>query len=304
MIADAEPWAEFALLKPIAATAALIVLWCLESVVPMFLERRRRISHDTANLALGAINAIVAAALFGAAALVVTEWSRQHQFGLLHQVDELLPVWFGWVLGLVLFDAWMYGWHVLNHKLPFLWRFHAVHHADREMDASSALRFHTGEIVLSSIARLVILPVIGLSLPQLLLYEAFLLPIILFHHSNVRVPPRLDGALRWVIVTPWMHWVHHSRWRPETDSNFASVLSVWDRVFRTFRLRDQPWEIELGLDDDQSEREWRTLQGMLVRPFRQQREPGDHPSPTASLTKTPRSVGQEADTGLDRNLEG
>lgn len=299
-----EQWAELARIKPISAAAALVVLWSLESVVPMFLQRRRRVSHDAANLALGAINAIVAAVLFGAATLLVTEWSLRHQLGLLHQIDELLPVWLTWVLGLVLFDAWMYGWHVLNHKLPFLWRFHAVHHADRELDASSALRFHTGEIVLSGSARLVVLPVIGLSLPQLLVYEAVLLPVILFHHSNVRVPPRLDRALRWVIVTPWMHWVHHSRWRPETDSNFASVLSVWDRLFRTFRLRGQPWEIKLGLDDDQEERQWRTLQGMLVRPFRQQHEPADHPSPTASLTRAPRSAGQEADTGPDRNLEG
>jgi sterol desaturase/sphingolipid hydroxylase (fatty acid hydroxylase superfamily) len=95
-----------------------------------------------------------------------------------------------------------------------------------------------------------------------------LLPVILFHHSNVRVPRRLDNALRWLIVTPWMHWVHHSRWQPETDSNYASVLSIWDRLFGTFRLRADPRQIELGLDEDRNERQWRTLWGMLTRPFR------------------------------------
>ncbi len=86
-----------------------------------------------------------------------------------------------------------------------------------------------------------------------------LLPVILFHHSNVRVPPRLDAALRWLIVTPWMHWVHHSNWQPETDSNFASILSVWDRLFRTFGIREDPLKITLGLEDDKGGglRRWR-----------------------------------------------
>jgi len=173
-----------------------------------------------------------------------------------------------WPAGLLLFDAWMYAWHVLNHKLPLLWRFHAVHHADRELDTSSALRFHTGEIILSGCARLAVLPAIGLTIQQLLLYETMLLPVILFHHANVRIPKRLDEWIRAVIVTPRMHWVHHSRLRPETDSNYASVLSVWDRLFGTFRMRDDPGRIELGLDEDRDERQWRTLWGMLIRPFR------------------------------------
>jgi sterol desaturase/sphingolipid hydroxylase (fatty acid hydroxylase superfamily) len=183
----------------------------------------------------------------------------------LHWLDA--PAWVTWPLAILLFDGWMYDWHVLNHKVPLLWRFHAVHHSDREMDASSALRFHTGEIVLSGCGRLIVLPVLGMTMPQLLLYELLLQPVILFHHSNERVPARLDAMLRWLIVTPWMHWVHHSRWQPETDSNYASVLSVWDRIFGTFRLRSQPRQINLGLDEDRSERQWRTLWGMLARPF-------------------------------------
>lgn len=162
----------------------------------------------------------------------------------------------------------MYVWHVLNHKMPMLWRFHAVHHADRELDATSAVRFHTGEIVLSSTARLFVLPLLGISMPQLLLYEAVLLPVVLFHHSNFDIPPRLDAALRCVIPTPWMHWVHHSCLQPETDSNYGSLFSTWDRLFRTFRLREDPHQIELGLDGDSEERQWRTIHGMLARPFR------------------------------------
>lgn len=254
--------------KPAVATAALVVLWVLESFVPMFLDRGRRISHDVANIALGVLNAVVTAVLFGTVMLLVTEWARQHRFGLLHWLPTEWPAWLTWSIGLILFDAWMYAWHVLNHKVPLLWRFHAVHHADRELDASSAFRFHTGEIVLSGLGRLLVLPVIGMTMPQVLLYELLLQAVILFHHSNIRIPARLDAALRCLIVTPWMHWVHHSRWQPETDSNYASVFSIWDRLFGTFRLRAEPRHIELGLNEDHSEQQWRTLQGMLSRPFR------------------------------------
>jgi len=251
--------------KPMAATVLLIVLWSLESVLPAFSGRERRAGHAAHNLSLGLLNAAVAAALFGSVMLAVTEWAQQQPFGLLNWLAW--PGWVEWLLALVLFDLWMYVWHVLNHKVPVLWRFHAVHHADRELDATSAVRFHTGEVVLSSSTRLAVLPILGMSMPQLLLYEAVLLPVILFHHSNFDIPARLDAALRWLIPTPWMHWVHHSRFQRETDSNYGSVLSVWDRLFRTFRLREDPHKIELGLDDDTEEKQGRTIHGMLVRRF-------------------------------------
>ena len=261
---QAWPWLVSA--KPVAAAAMLALLWTLESLAPMFSARTHRLRHGAANLVLGAINAATAPVIFGAAMLFVTEWARQAPFGLLHWLD--LPAWAAWPLGLVLFDGWMYAWHRLSHRVKFLWRFHAVHHSDRELDVSSAVRFHTGEIVLSSLARLAVLPLIGLTMPQLLVYEAILLPVILFHHSNIRIPAGLDRTLRCAITTPWMHWVHHSRWQPETDSNFSSVLSIWDRLFGTFRLREDPRSISLGLDDGQEEGEWQSLRAMLAKPFR------------------------------------
>ena len=253
------------LLKPAGAAAALAVLWALEGAAPMFEGRRGRAGHGLANLALGVMNAALVSLVFAAATLRVTEWARAHGYGLLRVVP--LGAAGGWVAALVLMDGWMYTWHRLNHRLPWLWRFHAVHHADAEMDATSAVRFHTGEIVLSSLARLAVLPLLGLSVQEVLAYEAVLLPVILFHHSNVRMPAGLDRALRTVVVTPWMHWVHHSEWRPETDSNFASVFSFWDRAFGSFRLRERPGEIRLGLGLP-DERAWRSLPGMLAMPFK------------------------------------
>ncbi|MGH8019242.1 MAG: sterol desaturase family protein [Opitutaceae bacterium] len=260
--ADAVTWLQEG--RYAAAAVVLAALWAVESVAPMFVGRARRLSHVATNLALAAINAGVAA-VFAFAILGVTEWARARDFGLLNLVA--LPAWLHWTAALVLFDCWQYWWHRINHRVPLFWRFHAVHHSDAEMDASSGVRFHTGEMVFSLLARLIVLPLTGLSIPQLLLYEAVSLPVILFHHSNIRLSNRADRCLRWLIVTPWMHCVHHSRWQPETDSNYASFLSVWDRLFGSFRLREDPGKIALGLDDWQ-ERDWRRLPGMLAAPFR------------------------------------
>jgi len=260
-------------IRYVVVALALAALWVAESLLPMFAGRRARWSHLGSNLGLGAINAIVAAGV-AFALLGVTEWARLNEIGLLHVLP--LPAWAQWVLALVLFDCWQYAWHRLNHQTPLLWRFHAVHHADAEMDVTSGVRFHTGEMILSFLARLAVLPALGMTLPQLLVYEAVSLPIILFHHSNLKISERWDRRLRWLIVTPRMHFVHHSRWQPETDSNYASFLSVWDRLFGSFRLRARPEEISLGLDHWES-REWRSLPGMLAAPFRKRRsdESGD-----------------------------
>ena len=251
--------------KPIAAAIALGVMWLLEGLIPMFEGRRERARHDASNVALGVLNAAVTSFVFAGATLIATEWARMHSFGVLHWVGAR-GVW-AFALGFVLFDLWQYLWHRLNHKVPILWRFHAVHHADRDLSASSGLRFHTGEIVLSSCARLAVLPLLGMTIAQVLVYEAVLLPIILFHHGNVGVPAGADRWLRWLIVTPWMHWVHHSDYQPETDSNYSSVFSVWDRIFRSFRLVGDPRALTLGLEETER-RDWATLPGMLAMPFR------------------------------------
>lgn len=265
-----------ALLKPAVIAAALALLWTLESVAPQFLDRQRRLSHATHNLALGLLNAALVSVVFAAALVAAAEWSTTAGFGLLHRLAA--PGWIEWPVAILLLDLWMYCWHRINHQVPLLWRFHSVHHSDAEMDASSAVRFHTGEAVLSATARLAVLPLLGVTPLQLLVYELIMQPVILFHHSNVRVPARIDRVLRAVIVTPWMHWVHHSRWQPETDSNYATVFSWWDRLFGSFRLRDDPDTIELGLDG-YTPREWRRLDGMLISPFRSRQVDGHAGSP-------------------------
>ena len=176
---------------------------------------------------------------------------------------------FGWERGLaaiVLFDLWMYLWHRANHRISFLWRFHRTHHSDTEMDSTSALRFHFGEIIFSSILRLLVIPLIGISYAELLTYEIILQPIIIFHHSNVALPEKLDRILRAVLVTPNMHRVHHSQIQNETDSNYSSIFSWWDRLAGTFKRREDTKTIVFGLTYFR-ELQWQSFVGMLRTPF-------------------------------------
>ena len=132
----------------------------------------------------------------------------------------------------------MYAWHRINHRVPFLWRFHRVHHSDAQMDVTTASRFHTGEIALSSLLRIPLILALGVTAWQLVLYETMMFGVVQFHYANIALPPRAESVVSRVIVTPTMHKVHHSRWQPETDSNYSAMLSVWDRLFGSFRRRN------------------------------------------------------------------
>jgi sterol desaturase/sphingolipid hydroxylase (fatty acid hydroxylase superfamily) len=139
------------------------------------------------------------------------------------------------VVTLVLLDYTLYLWHVLTHRVPLLWRFHLVHHADRDLDASTALRFHLGEIALSVPWRAAQVLVIGVTPAALAAWQTAVLLSILFHHANVRLPLTLERVLNVFVVTPRMHGIHHAAVREYTDSNWSSGLTIWDRLHGTFR---------------------------------------------------------------------
>jgi len=253
------------LLKPILVGVVLATLWALEAVWPMFKTKGSRLKHDVSNVLLGVMNAVLAGLVFVGLVLGVTTWAAEQQFGLLHWLT--LNPFVEMVIGLLVFDCWQYWWHRINHVIPFFWRFHAVHHSDAAMDASSAVRFHTVEIFYSSAVRLMILPLIGLTIEHLVIYELVLLPIILFQHSNVAIPEKWDKVIRIFIVTPHVHWVHHSHLKQETNSNYASLLSVWDRLFGSFRLRSDPQNIRFGLGDKFDQTPWDSFWGTIKQPL-------------------------------------
>lgn len=172
-------------------------------------------------------------------------------------------------IGVVLLDYGLYLWHVLTHKIPLLWRFHLVHHIDLDLDASTALRFHFGEMLLSVPWRLAQIAVVGPSPRALSIWQTSLFASILFHHSNVRLPKRAERVLSFLIVTPRMHGIHHEAIRENTDSNWSSGLTVWDLLHGTYRwcAADAPIGVPAYMNRDDV-----TLPNCLAIPFRPQRE--------------------------------
>lgn len=272
-------------LTPVAAAAALALLWIGEGAAPLIASIRGKALWRTRgrHLVIALINAAVASA-FAALTLGVTEFAKAHGFGLLNIVrdDSLSLVGFAMlhIAALVLLDGWHYTFHVLAHKLPFLWRFHVMHHNAHHLEATVAMRFHACEIAVQCLLSLPVYALLGVTIFEVLLYQVVLLPVAMFHHADVRLAPWFDRLLRVFIVTPDMHRLHHSRWEKETDSNFAAVLSVWDRMFGSYRWRHDAATVAVGIDGF-DERDAETLAGMLKTGVTEKHPhaPGEPPSP-------------------------
>lgn len=241
----------------------------------LFVERRRPLRRRVEpqarrvgrNLVLLGTSAACVAALNAAFLAGVVAWTERSGAGLLGAAG-LSKAW-RLALGVVLLDYTLWHWHRWNHLVPFLWRFHAVHHADRDLDVSTGARFHWGEMTLSVGYRALQVVVIGADSLTLAVWQALLIPSVLFHHSNVRLPPAAERALVPFVVTPRMHEIHHSDVRDEANSNWASLFTVWDRLHRTLRL-DVPHEaITIGVPAYQSP-DAVVLSRMLVEPLRPQ----------------------------------
>jgi sterol desaturase/sphingolipid hydroxylase (fatty acid hydroxylase superfamily) len=262
--------------RGVASLSLLAVLLLWETLAPFFgyfaQSDDERGRHALKNVMLSVLNSALTAVGFATLWLMTARWAQAHHFGLLNWFP--LPSWARLVAAFLLFDAWMYWWHRLNHRIPFLWRFHRTHHSDPRMDVTTANRFHIGEIAVSSILRVPVIALLGMQLWELALYELAMFTVVQLQHANIALPSWLDRALRVLIATPLMHKVHHSRFQPETDSNYSSLFSFWDRLFHTFRLRDDPGTLRYGLEGfDQPEDH--TFLGLLATPFRRVRRPSD-----------------------------
>jgi sterol desaturase/sphingolipid hydroxylase (fatty acid hydroxylase superfamily) len=252
-------------LQIFAAAVLLSMLWILESAIPFLSDRRRRLQHGLRNILIGTFNSVVLWLSLTTFLIAVTGWSAGREFGLLHLFE--LPVFVSGFAAILLLDLWMYIWHRANHRIPMLWRFHKVHHSDSEMDVSTAVRFHTGEVLISAVLRLGVIAVLGLSLWHLLLYDVLLVPVIFLHHSNVRISETWDKLYRSVFASPSMHRVHHSPLRIEADSNYGSIFSFWDRIARSYMQFDYQRETRYGLSEFtavETERLWL----LALMPFR------------------------------------
>lgn len=171
--------------------------------------------------------------------------------------------WSGLLLDIVVLDAAIYGWHRANHRVAFLWRFHRIHHLDEFLDVTSAVRFHFGEVILSAVARAVFILLVGFPLLSVVVFEVLVLLIPAFSHSNLRLPAAVERVVSMFIVTPSIHWVHHHAVSEHTDSNYATILSFWDKLFgsRSAWQREPAMKIGVANEHELSFRE------LLTAPF-------------------------------------
>jgi sterol desaturase/sphingolipid hydroxylase (fatty acid hydroxylase superfamily) len=260
-------------MKTLAITLIAAVLFALlfglERAFPLRKGTRSLLGRLVVNVAVSVLTFLAAATLVQPAAQWALHWSTDKPFGLVHLVT--LPAWLELALSFLLMDLAFYYWHLANHRAPFLWRFHNVHHADPELDVSTAFRFHFGEIALSSGFNIIQVSLIGISPWAFAIYQLVFQAEVLFHHSNLGLPIGFERFLNKVIVTPRMHGIHHSQVHRENNSNFGTVFPWWDRLHRTLGLNIPQSEITIGIPG-YSLPEDNTVPNALLMPFRKQRD--------------------------------
>ena len=261
---------EHDLLWRLGAFVGLFALFAtLEALVPRRARSQPRSARWFTNLSIVVLDTLALRALAIALPLLAVGAAvdaGRMGWGLFNTLDW--PLWLEVVLAILILDLAIWAQHLVTHKVPILWRFHRVHHADRDFDVTTALRFHPVEILASMMLKIGLVYLLGPAALAVLLFEIILNGTAMFNHSNLRLPLWLDRAVRLVLVTPDMHRVHHSIHRHEHDSNYGFALSVWDRIFRTYRPKPEAGHdlMTVGLEW-QDERPSR-LGWALMLPFR------------------------------------
>lgn len=257
----------FAVVVATGVTVALL-LFALERARPLRRQSAELLARLLVNLSAAALALLVAGAVVRPLVQRLLALEPGRRFGLLDLV-ALPPVAEG-LLAFLLLDLSFYWWHRANHRLAVLWRFHNVHHLDPDLDVSTALRFHFGEIALSAAFRVLQVVLIGVGAWAFWLYELCFQAATLFHHSNLRLPIRVERPLAGLLVTPRMHGIHHSQVEREAMSNYGVVLPWWDRLHRTLRLNVPQRLVTIGVPG-YSLPEDNRLRDVLLHPFRRQR---------------------------------
>lgn len=272
---------------------AVLVIGTLATVVyleikrPLRKMRQNKLVRDGRNLMMSAMTATTVSIAEKPVTTMLCQAVEHKRWGLLK--FRRLPDWAELVFSVLLLDYTLYIWHYLTHKIPFLWRFHLTHHVDLDLDASTALRFHAGEMLLSVPWRAAQVFILGISPLGLSVWQTLTLMEILFHHSNIRLPEKLERPLCHLIVTPRMHGIHHSIVREETDSNWATIFSWPDRLHGTMQLNVPQQSITIGVAAYQNPEELR-LGKIMKLPFiadRPNRLPAEHPKPQRHALPTP-----------------
>lgn len=252
----------------------LVVMAAWEWARPRRGPRISRRLRWTSNLAVVAIDTLVARVVLPVSVVGFAVVAAERGWGVFNVVN--VPGWLAFPVSVLAFDLAIYFQHVLFHAVPGLWRLHRMHHADLELDVTTGVRFHPTETLISAAGKLALVALLGPPAPAVLAFEVLLNATSMFNHGNVRMPTRLERSLRWCLVTPDMHRVHHSVRPDERDSNFGFSLSWWDRLLGTYRAqpRDGHDRMTLGIAQFRTRRDLR-LGRMLLQPLREA-APTDH----------------------------
>jgi sterol desaturase/sphingolipid hydroxylase (fatty acid hydroxylase superfamily) len=192
--------------------------------------------------------------------LPITLYATSLQFHSLFIIENKI---LEFLFQLIIMDAFLYFWHRANHEIPFLWKFHHVHHLDETLDISTGVRFHFGEVILSATLRCFIILAFNINLVNLLIIEGIILMSSMFHHSNIALPKSLESFLSYIIVTPSIHWVHHHKKRKDTDSNYATIFSFWDHLFNSRSFFKRKLKMKIGVEGDKEQ----SLMQLILRPL-------------------------------------
>lgn len=248
--------------------AGFVILLLLQRLWP----RRKSsagFSRQATNLSLVILDTAVLRIAFPLLAIEFAVLMQSRSFGLMQGMQGIAPV----LLGVLMLDIAIYWQHRLLHRIPLLWRLHRVHHADTEIDVTTGVRFHPLEIALSMGIKLGLIALLAIPPLGVLIFELLLSAGALFTHANLYIPLALERRLRWFLVTPEMHRIHHSWYRDETDSNFSFHLSLWDRLFRSYRdrARDDQQTMTIGLTEFRRPED-QSLGALLLNPLRSEPE--------------------------------
>jgi sterol desaturase/sphingolipid hydroxylase (fatty acid hydroxylase superfamily) len=250
-----------------AFTGILVAMALWERLSPRRHREFGRARRWPSNLGIVALNTVVVRLVFPVAAVGTALLAEARGWGLFQAPEA--PTWVAIAASVILLDLAIYLQHVLFHAVPVLWRLHRMHHADLEFDVTTGLRFHPIEILLSMGIKLGVVAALGMPAVAVLVFEVLLNATSMFNHGNVRLPARIDCVLRWIVVTPEMHRVHHSVVPRETNSNFGFNLPWWDRLFGTYRAQPVGGHdgMTIGIAQFRDPSELR-LDRMLLQPFR------------------------------------
>ncbi len=250
--------------------SGIILFWFIENHVPLFQFKYKKWKHAGVNFFFTFTTILVNFPL--AIALVwASNWTEKQHFGIFYWT-EMLPFTIRWIMVLLSLDfigAWLAHW--IQHKVTFLWKFHIIHHADQQVDTTTANRHHPGESVVRFVFTFVAILISGAPLWLVFLYQSLSVVLSQFNHANIVLPKWVDKPIGWLIVTPNIHHIHHHYLQPFTDSNYGNIFSFWDRIFKTLLFKEQK-TLHYGIDTHPNPKETDSIPSLLKIPFQAYRD--------------------------------